>query len=126
MVQTVRRAQTVVAGEVSVRASAVRSVSGGEVDIKASVVQQVQGDDIELEDAAVALAQGGHIELHNVKALAIAGRTVEAENVRTAVLLSPRINGTVHTLVDWKSAVAVGAGIVLMHRLLKLLRLGQH
>ena len=123
MANVVREAASIVAGEVSVRASAVRSISAGEADIKTSAVQRVQGDDIEIERSSVAFATGGRIELEGGSALAVAGRDVQLKRVNTVFLLAPRVRGEVRTVFDWKSAVAVGAGMVLTQRLLKLLRL---
>lgn len=119
-----RAAETVVAGEVSVRASALRSVSGGEVEIEQSAVQRVRGDEVEIEDSAVAFVTGGRVEVEDSTAIAIAGREVHATRVRTLFLFAPRLQGDVRTVFDWKGAIAVGVGIVLTRRLLKLLRVG--
>lgn len=123
MAETVRTAETIVAGEVSVRASAVRSVTGGEVEVRSSAVQHLRGDRIDVEESAVALASAGGISITDSQALAIAGRDVQASNVRTLVLLSPRVRGQVRTVFDWKGALAIGVGIVLARRALRLLRL---
>ncbi len=124
MPTTVHRADSVVAGEVSVRASAVRSVSGGEVDIKASAVQRVHGEEVEIEGALVGYAGAQRMEVEETQVLVAAGRQVTARNVRALLLLAPRVHGDVRVLLDWKSALAVGAGIVLARRLLRLVRLG--
>ena len=117
-------AQSIVAGEVAVRAGAVRSVNAGEATITASAVQRVQGDAVELERSAVGIAGGLQVEVQDSSALGVAGREVRLERVRTVFLLAPRVQGEVRTVFDWKSAVAIGVGIVLTRRLLKLLRLG--
>lgn len=113
----------VVAGEVSVRASAVRSVSGGEVEIEQSAVQDVRGEEVELEQSAAVRVTGERVEVKDSAVAAVVSRTVEAHNVRSFLLIASEIKGEVRTVFDWKSAVAVGVGIVLTRRLLKLLRI---
>jgi hypothetical protein len=124
MRDAVREAESIVAGEVSVRASAVRSVSGGEIRFAQSAVQQAHGDDVDIEQSALGVVSGNKLVMDESVAVAVVGREVEARNVRTLFLLSPRVTGTVRTVFDWKSALAIGAGIVLTRRLLKLLHLG--
>ncbi len=124
MTNVVRGADSIVAGEVSVRATAVRSISAGEVDIKQSAVQRVTGDDIEIEQSSVALVTGARIELEGGSSFVVVGRDIHMKKVNTVLLLAPRVRGEVRTVFDWKSAVAVGVGVVLTRRLLKLLGLG--
>lgn len=124
MPTTVHRADSVVAGEVTVRASAVRSVSGGDVDIKLSAVQQVHGEEVEIEGAVVGYAGAQRMDVVEAQVLVATGRHMAARNVRALLLLAPRVHGDVRVLFDWKSALAVGAGIVLARRLLRLIRLG--
>lgn len=123
MASAVREAEHIVAGEVNVRASAVRSVSGGEVELKQSAAQRVRGDEVEIEQSSVAFVTGTHVEIEDSNALAVAGRELRLQKVRTFLLIAPRVHGDVRTVFDWKAAAAVGVGIVLTRRLLKLLRL---
>ena len=108
MRQAARGAESIVADEVSVRASVVRSVSG---------------DEIEIEQSVVVAASGGHVEVEESAVFGVAGREVHLRKVRTVFLLATRVDGEVRTVFDWKGALAVGVGIVLTRRLLKLLRL---
>jgi hypothetical protein len=119
----VREAESIVAGEVSVRASVVRSVSGGEIEIEQSAVQQAHGDEVEVEQSAVLQLSGTHVDVDDSVVGAVIARKVEARNVRTVFLVASQFKGDVRTVFDWKSAVAIGVGIVLTRRLLKLLRL---
>lgn len=123
VVDTVRRADSVVAGEVSVRASAVRSVSGGDVEIGQSAVRSVQAETAAIDNSAMMAASAGQLSVSNSRVGVLAGRTVDARSVRTLLLIAPRVRGEVRTLIDWKSALAVGAGIVVTRRLLRALHI---
>lgn len=112
-----------VAGEVSVRASAVRSVSGGDVEIGQSAVRSVQAETAAIDNSAMMAASAGQLSVSNSRVGVLAGRTVDARSVRTLLLIAPRVRGEVRTLIDWKSALAVGAGIVVTRRLLRALHI---
>lgn len=109
-------------GEVSVRNSAVRSITGGEVDVEQSAIRELHGDEIEVEQSALAFATAERLRISNSSALAVVGRDVEARDVNTIFLLSPRVRGTVRTVFDMRAAFAFGLGIVLGRRLLRLFR----
>ncbi len=115
---------TIVAGEVRVRAAAVRSVTAGDVEVRTSALQHVAAESVAIRRSSVALAGGSAVDVEHSQAFAIAGRDVRLANVRTVLLLAPRVRGEVRTLVDWKTAAGIGIGIVLGRRLLKLLRIG--
>ena len=124
MANAVRAAESIVAGEVSVRASAVRSVSGGDVDLRQSAVQRLRGEEVHIKDSAVAAVAAQEVHVDDANVGLVAARQAHLRRVRTVVLLAPRVEGDVRTVFDWKGAIAIGVGIVLTRRLLKLLRLG--
>jgi hypothetical protein len=109
-------------GEVSVRNSAVRSITGGEVEVEQSAVRELHGEEVEVEQSALAFATAERLRVTSSTAVALVGRDVEARNVNTVFLLSPRVRGTVRTVFDMRAAFAFGLGIVLGRRLLRLLR----
>jgi hypothetical protein len=109
-------------GEVSVRNSAVRSITGGDVDVEQSAIRELHGDEIEVEQSALAFATAERLRITKSNALAVVGRDVEARDVNTILLLSPRVRGTVRTVFDMRAAFAFGLGIVLGRRLLRLFR----
>ncbi|MGD9889974.1 MAG: hypothetical protein AB7R89_21300 [Dehalococcoidia bacterium] len=109
-------------GDVSVRNSAVRSITGGDVDVEQSAIRELHGDEVEVEQSALAFATAEQLRITNSNALAIVGRDVEARDVNTLFLLSPRVRGTVRTVFDMRAAFAFGLGIVLGRRLLRLFR----
>lgn len=109
-------------GEVSVRNSAVRSITGAEVEVEQSAIRELHGDEVEVGQSALAYATADRLRVTGSSALALVARDVEARNVNTVFLLSPRVRGTVRTVFDMRAAFAFGLGIVLGRRLLRLFR----
>ena len=109
-------------GEVSVRNSAVRSITGGEVGIEQSAIRELHGDEVEVEQSALAFATADRLRVRSSSAVALVARDIEARDVNTIFLLSPRVRGTVRTVFDMRAAFAFGLGIVLGRRLLRLFR----
>ena len=111
-------------------------VSGGRVDHLAAThveatraaVGSIESDTARLERAAVQRlrAANAHVErstigilsihqgtLHKSNAGVVLAKSLAADEVRAAVLISPVVRGEVHTLLDMRSAVAIGFGMAL-------------
>ena len=98
------------------------SVSGGEVEIDQSAVREVHGEAVEIDQSAMFVASGTHLNVSSSAAVGMVAREIQARDVKTVFLLSPRVNGTVHTVFDMRAAFAFGLGIILGRQLLRLLR----
>jgi ribosomal protein L14 len=109
-------------GEVSVRNSAVRSITGSDVEIEQSAIRELHGEEVEIEQSALVFATAERLRVQSSSAVALVGREVEAREVNTIFLLSPRVRGTVRTVFDMRAAFAFGLGIVLGRQLLRLFR----
>ena len=94
------------------------------MDLRQSAVQRLRGDEVRIKDSAVVAVAAEQVHVDDASAVLVAARQAHLRRVRTVFLLAPQVDGDVRTLFDWKGAVAIGAGIVLTRRLLKLLRLG--
>ena len=123
MADAVREAENVVAGEVSVRNSAVRTISGGDIDIEQSAIMRIQAGTVEVEQSSVTFVSGEKVEIEGGTVIAAAARNLHLKKVTTVFLFAPRASGDVRTVFDWKGGLAFAAGILLMRRLLKLLRI---
>ena len=92
------RLEALAANRLTLDKSAVRSVSAAEIEITKSAV-------------AVAKFEKGTIRQGSVGI--VIGRSVAMDEVKAGVLISPVVRGDVHTLLDIRSAVAIGFGMVL-------------
>lgn len=78
-----------------------------------SAVRSVHADEVEISKSAVGFAKFESGTIRQGSAGIVVGRSIAMDEVRTAVLVSPVVRGDVHTLLDMRSAVAIGFGMVL-------------
>jgi hypothetical protein len=78
-----------------------------------SAIRRVQADEVDITKSAVGLASFDRGTIRQSSAGAVIGRSVAMDEVKTGILLSPVVRGDVHTLLDMRSAVAIGFGMVL-------------
>jgi len=114
------RPNGVVEGEVELRGSIARSVAGEKIEIERSAVRSATAEEMEIEQSAVAFARAGRIEVEGGAIGVLAARSVEAGQLRAMLVLSPSVRGTVHTLFDLRTALAVGAGFFIARRAFRL------
>lgn len=111
-------------------------VSGGRVDrltathVEATraAVGSIESETARLEQAAVQRLRAGkaHVERSNIGILSVGqgtfqksnagvvlAKSLAADEVHAAILISPVVRGEVHTLLDMRSAVAIGFGMAL-------------
>lgn len=92
------------------------------LSIDRSAIRRVSAEQVEIERSAIAVAAFDRGTIRQSDAAVIAGRSVAVDEVRVGVLISPVVRGEVHTLLDMRSAVAIGFGMVLGKALLAALR----
>jgi hypothetical protein len=107
-------------GEVEVRGSALGDVRAHEVEIEQSAVRSVEADHIEVEQSALVLGRADSVQIDRSAVVALVGRDVSAGDVRTVVLLSPSVRGNIRTLLDLRTAFAMGAGFFLARAALRM------
>ena len=88
------------------------------VSLDRSAVRSINADEVELTKSAVAFAKFEHGTIRQGTAGIVIGRSVAMDEVKTGILISPVVRGDVHTLLDMRSAVAIGFGMVLGRALL--------
>lgn len=122
----------------NVRASAEprEYIDAAHVSVGKDPVRVVDADQATLEHAAVRRLRAGHatiagsnlgvanfergsISQSNVGV--IAGKSIAVDEVRTIVLAAPVVRGEVHTLVDLRTAVALGFGMALGKAVISML-----
>lgn len=78
-----------------------------------SAIRRIQADEVEIDKSAVGIASFDRGTIRQSSAGVVIGRSVAMDEVRTGILISPVVRGDVHTLLDMRSAVAIGFGMVL-------------
>jgi hypothetical protein len=107
------RLDEISANHVQIDRSAVRNIQTDVADIERSAVQRLQSSEVTMQNSAVAFAKFDHGTLRQSSAGVLVAKSVACDEVHTLVLASPVVRGEVHTLLDLRSAVAIGVGIVL-------------
>jgi hypothetical protein len=115
-------AQSIEAEEVELNLSAALEVQTGNVTASGSALGFVETEHATLQnsaagavrsqsasiDGAAAVVVAGNIELGRTYAGVVAGRSIRGERIETLILLSPRVEGNVTTVVDTRGAVIAG------------------
>ena len=83
------------------------------VGLDRSAIRRVAADYVETEKSAIGVASFERGTIRQSSAGVIIGKSVAVDQVRTGVLIAPVVRGDVHTLLDMRSAVAIGFGMVL-------------
>lgn len=78
-----------------------------------SAIRRIQADEVEIDKSAVGVASFDRGTIRQSSAGVVIGRSIAMDEVRTGILISPVVRGDVHTLLDMRSAVAIGFGMVL-------------
>jgi len=81
--------------------------------IDRSAIRRVTAEQVEISRSAVGVATFDRGTIRQSDTGMIVGRSVAVDEVRVGVLISPVVRGEVHTLLDMRSAVAIGFGMVL-------------
>lgn len=116
----------------------VNDLTATEVHFERSVARNVEADVAQLEHSAVqrlnarqatiggkssiGSARINQATLRQSSAGIVVANSVACDEVRTGILISPVVRGDVHTLLDIRSAIAVGVGIVLGRVILSAVR----
>lgn len=90
--------------------------------IERSAIRRVTAEHIEIQRSAVGIATFDRGTIRQSDAGVVVGRSIAVDQVRVGILASPVVRGEVHTLLDLRSAVAIGFGMVLGKLFVSLLR----
>ncbi|HMO53089.1 MAG TPA: hypothetical protein PJ994_01170 [Tepidiformaceae bacterium] len=83
------------------------------VGLDRRAVRRVAADHVETEKSAIGVARFERGTIRQSSAGVIIGKSVAVDEVRTGILIAPVVRGDVKTLLDMRSAVAIGFGMVL-------------
>ncbi len=103
--------------------SALRYLETDVAHLERAAVQRLRAREVHVTQGAVALAVGDSVIIRQSNAGIVVGKSVAADQLHTAILVSPVVRGDVHTVVDLRTAVAVGFGMGLARALIYAIRL---
>ena len=104
---------------VSTKDSAMATVRSVEVNTQTTAIGAARAERMSLHGAAGAVVAGS-VELNNSYVGLVAGREVRGEKIESIILLSPKVEGNVTTVIDTRGALIAGmvgglfAGIMLL------------
>lgn len=78
-----------------------------------SAVRSLHASELDTTKSAIGIAKFENGTIRQGSAGIIIGKSVAVDEVRTGILVAPVVRGDVHTLLDMRSAVAIGFGMVL-------------
>lgn len=112
-------AADVKSSRVSTSLSALGMVHAAGVDMQQSAAGAMRAESVSMNGSAVVVIAGS-VEMGNTYAGVVAGREVRGEKIESLILLSPKVEGNVSTVIDTRGALIVGllgglfAGIMLL------------
>ena len=112
-------AASVNSASVSATSSAIAALQSVEVTTQNSLVGAAQAERMSLSGVAGFLLAGS-VDLHHAHVGLLAGREIRAEKIDSFILLSPKVEGNVTTVMDTRGALIAGlvgglfAGIMLL------------
>ena len=88
-------------------------IAANRFSLDKSAVRSLHATELDTTRSAIGIARFEHGTIRQGSAGVIIGRSVAVDEVRTGILIAPVVRGDVHTLLDMRSAVAIGFGMVL-------------
>ena len=107
------RLDEVTANSANVDRASVGTVEADQARLERAAVRRLHAQQATVDKSAIAFARIEQATLHDSRAGIVVARSVACDQARTGILISPVVRGEVHTLLDMRSAVAIGVGIVL-------------
>jgi len=104
-------AQSIEAKKVTIRQGCAQYIQGGEVNLSQGGALAVRGETIDLERSVALIVSGQEMEVNRGGAgLLVAGK-IKADEIRSIFIASGPVEGSVTTVMDQKSALALGAAL---------------
>jgi hypothetical protein len=92
--------------------------NGDVVALERAAVRRLHARELNVEHSAIGAARAERTTLTRSSAALVVSRSVASDESRIGVLVAPVVRGDVHTLVDMRSALAIGVGMALGRALL--------
>lgn len=107
--------------QVNLTQASAHHIHADEVSLQQSFAQSVTADNVNLDQAAAGLVRSARASITNGAAGVLVGDRISAENASAIFFVARNINGNVKTVFDQKSALALGAGAIIVWSLIKVL-----
>ncbi len=104
-------AQSIEAEKVTIRQGGAQYIQGGEVNLSQGGALAVRGETIDLERSGALMVSGQEVEVSQGCAGVLVAGKIKADEVRSVFVASGPIEGSVTTMLDQKSALALGAAL---------------
>lgn len=109
----------------SIGKTGVHTIDADTARLERAAVRRLRATNAVIERSNIAYARVDHATLRQANVGIVAGKSVACDQVRTVVLASPVVRGEVHTLIDLRTAFAVGVGMAVGRLLLGAFRGGR-
>jgi hypothetical protein len=104
-------AQSIEAEKVTIQQGGAQYIQGGEVNLSQGGALAVRGETIDLERSGALMISGQEVEVSQGCAGVLVARNIKADEIRSIFIASGPIEGSVTTMLDQKSALALGAAL---------------
>ncbi len=94
--------------------------------LERAAVRRLTGRDILVDRSMIGVSRSERATVSQSTVGVVAARSLALDEVRAGILIAPVVRGDVHTLVDMRTAVALGFGMVLGQAFLRGARRLQH
>jgi hypothetical protein len=95
------------------------AVANGDITyLERAAVRRLHARDITIERSAVGVLRAERATLAASTAAVVMGTSIACDEVRVGILAAPVVRGDVHTLIDLRTAFALGLGMALGRALL--------
>lgn len=95
------------------------AIADGDITVlERAAVRRLHARDITVERSAIGVVRAERATVAASSAAVVIGASVAVDEARIGILVSPVVRGDVHTLIDLRSAVALGFGMALGKALL--------
>lgn len=101
-----------------VRGERLSDLDGSEVFVDRSAVRGMNAGQASLDRSAIGVASFDQGTIRQSAAGVVVARSVACDEVRTLILASPVVRGEVRTLIDLRTAFAIGFGMAMGKALL--------
>jgi hypothetical protein len=112
-------AQTIEARSVTVKQGSVNTIKADSVQMRQGGVGRVEANSVRAEQSGIGLVRAETVDVYDGGVFGAYGDTVHLEQSDVTFLAAKKVDGEARVLLDWRAALAFGAGLGLAFWLLR-------
>ncbi len=112
-------AQTIEAQAVTVKQGSVDTIKADSVQMRQGGVGRVEAGSVRAEQSGIGLVKAETVDIDDGGVFGAYGETVHLEQSNVVFLAAKKVDGDARVLLDWRTALAFGAGLGLVLWLLR-------